>query len=161
MTGLSTYFHPDEVMLKLAGLITDGLKYHAAAMHLISADDQIDNVAYGEAIIDAENAVKCSKTMVATAFRDNKVDVTPKRREFHTQQMTLNVSYKKMRRQFRKEFARITDVPVLKPSANSNQGKGKKTANGEEPILQVEARPPTVGNVASMEGWREILRKRA
>jgi hypothetical protein len=160
MTALSTYFHPDEVMLKLAGLISEGLKYHAAAMHLISADDQVDDIAYGEAIEQAEREAMDPKMAVAMAFRDNKVSAlevravasgnasaTQPKREYYQQQMTLNVSFKKTRRKFRKEIARITHVPVLKPSANGNTGTPDKVK--------------AAGNIASMEDWRDKLRKSA
>jgi hypothetical protein len=157
MSGLSNYFHPDDVMLALAGLLSDGLKYHAAAMQLVSADDQVDDLAYEEAIEQAEKGSQDPKMVVAKLFAENRNAIfmigaassASTTREFYKPQLTLKVTFNRMRRRFVREIARITRVPVMKPPSNINI-----------PDQNMPMHIPQ-GNVTSMEGWREKQRKRA
>ena len=148
MSSLSTYFHPDDVMLALAGVLSDGLKYHAAAMEAISTSDQIDDIEYEVAM---EKAVaQDPKMIVAKLFAENRnsifmsaeaVAAAGSQRPFYKQQLTLNVSFSRMRRRFVREIARITRVPALKPPSNVN--------------VRDEEMPMHTGNVTSMVEWRE------
>lgn len=156
---MSSYFYPDEVMQMLAGL----MQYHSAIMHNVPTHDQVDESRYDKAVGEVVQAQQPAdaKTLVATAFRDNKLDVIPKARAYHVQSVDVRVGYTAMpmRAKFNRETVRIVQPPIISVFANNNIGGRSDMpklhdAFAESKIKTVPVADLPETNVRSLDEWR-------